>query len=100
MSEATESRARAPARRFWLALPLIVFAALTGLFWYALHGGDPSLLPSAMIGKKAPEFTLPPVEGLTSDGKDLPGFALSDLTIGQPTLVNVFASWCLECQQE
>ena len=72
MSEVTESETRAPSRRFWVALPLIVFAALAGLFWYALHGGDPSLLPSALIGKKVPEFDLPPLEGLTSDGKDVP----------------------------
>jgi cytochrome c biogenesis protein CcmG/thiol:disulfide interchange protein DsbE len=53
-----------------------------------------------MIGKKVPEFALPPLEGLTTDGKEVPGFASSDLAQGEPTLVNVFASWCLECQQE
>jgi cytochrome c biogenesis protein CcmG/thiol:disulfide interchange protein DsbE len=100
MSETTESQTRAPARRFWLALPLLIFAALAGLFWYALRGGDPSLLPSALIGKPVPEFNLPPLEGLTADGKDVPGFASTDLAQGEPTLVNVFASWCLECQEE
>jgi cytochrome c biogenesis protein CcmG/thiol:disulfide interchange protein DsbE len=100
MSEATESRTRPSARRFWVALPLLVFAALAGLFWFALHGGDPSLLPSAMIGKPVPEFNLPPLEGLTDDGNNVPGFSSTDLAQGQPTLVNVFASWCLECQEE
>lgn len=101
MSEATgEQQKRAPARRFGPALPLLVFACLAGLFWYALHDGDPSLLPSAMIGKPVPKFALPPIEGLTDDGKDVPGFASLDLAQGEPTLVNVFASWCLECQQE
>jgi cytochrome c biogenesis protein CcmG/thiol:disulfide interchange protein DsbE len=90
----------APVRRFGLALPLLIFAGLAGLFWYALHGSDPSLLPSAMIGKNVPEFTLPRLEGLAEDGKDVPGFASSDLARGEPTLVNVFASWCLECQEE
>ena len=47
-----------------LALPLLVFAALAGLFWYALHGGDPSRLPSALVGKPVPRFTLPPIEGM------------------------------------
>ncbi len=61
MSEAT----RAPTmRRFGLALPLLIFAILAGLFWYALHAGDPSLLPSPLIGKPVPDFTLPPIEGL------------------------------------
>jgi cytochrome c biogenesis protein CcmG/thiol:disulfide interchange protein DsbE len=100
MSEVTESPLRAPARRFWLALPLLIFAALAGLFWYALHGGDPSLLPSALIGKPVPEFNLAPLERLTADGKDVLGFASTDLAQGEPTLVNVFASWCLECQEE
>ncbi|HMK41914.1 MAG TPA: DsbE family thiol:disulfide interchange protein [Methyloceanibacter sp.] len=101
MSEAIEPEQRAArSGRFWLALPLVIFAALAGLFWFALHGGDPSLLPSAMIGKNVPEFTLPPLEGLTADGKDVPGFASSDLAQGETTLVNVFASWCLECQEE
>jgi len=101
MSKAIEPEQRAArSGRFWLALPLVIFAALAGLFWFALHGGDPSLLPSAMIGKNVPEFTLPPLEGLTADGKDVPGFASSDLAQGETTLVNVFASWCLECQEE
>jgi cytochrome c biogenesis protein CcmG/thiol:disulfide interchange protein DsbE len=93
-------RGTARGRRMWLALPLIIFAALAGLFWYALHGGDPSLLPSAMIGKNVPDFTLPALDGLTADGAAVPGFASSDLAQGKPTIVNVFASWCLECQEE
>lgn len=101
MSEAIEPEQRAArSGRFWLALPLVIFAALAGLFWFALHGGDPSLLPSAMVGKNVPEFTLPALEGLTADGKDVPGFSSADLAQGEPTLVNVFASWCLECQEE
>ena len=87
-------------RRFGLALPLLLFAALAGLFWYALQSGDPSRLPSALIGKPVPAFDLPALEGLTQDGKDIPGFASSDLAQGEPTLVNVFASWCAECQIE
>jgi cytochrome c biogenesis protein CcmG, thiol:disulfide interchange protein DsbE len=87
-------------RRFGLALPLLIFAILAGLFWYALHAGDPSLLPSPLIGKPVPNFTLPPIEGLSADGKDVAGFASSDLAQGEPTIVNVFASWCVECQVE
>ena len=97
MSEAT----RAPIlRRFGLALPLLLFAVLAGLFWYALHAGDPSLLPSPLIGKPVPNFTLPPIDGLSADGAAVPGFASGDLAQGEPTIVNVFASWCVECQVE
>ena len=101
MSDVTQkARDVARARRLGLALPLLFFAALAGLFWYALHGGDPSRLPSALLGKPVPVFTLPPLEGLVADGKDVPGFASTDLAQGSPTIVNVFASWCLECQEE
>jgi cytochrome c biogenesis protein CcmG, thiol:disulfide interchange protein DsbE len=97
MTDAT----RQPAmRRIGVALPLIVFAALAGLFWYALHTGDPSRLPSALIGKKVPVFALPPLEGLMADGAAVPSFAAADLAAGAPTIVNVFASWCVPCLEE
>jgi cytochrome c biogenesis protein CcmG, thiol:disulfide interchange protein DsbE len=96
----TEATRHASSRRFGLALPLLIFAVLAGLFWYALQSGDPSRLPSVLIGKPVPEFTLAPLEGLLADGAPVPGFASTDLAQGEPTIVNVFASWCLECQVE
>jgi cytochrome c biogenesis protein CcmG/thiol:disulfide interchange protein DsbE len=98
MTDAT--RAPSSFRRFAPALPLLLFVVLAGLFWYALHAGDPSLLPSPMIGKPVPEFDLPPIDGLSADGKEVQGFASPDLAQGEPTVVNVFASWCVECQVE
>lgn len=87
--------------RWGVALPFVIFAALAGLFWYALHTGDPSRLPSALIGKPVPEFTLPPLEELKAkDGSDVPGFDAADLATGKPTIVNVFASWCVPCLAE
>lgn len=97
MTDTTQPRSM---RRFGLALPFLLFAFLAALFWYALYGGDPSRLPSALIGKPVPEFSLPPVEGLLAGGAPVPGFAAADLAQGQPTVVNVFASWCAECQVE
>jgi cytochrome c biogenesis protein CcmG/thiol:disulfide interchange protein DsbE len=92
----------ASPRSFWqrwgLALPLLIFALLSGLFWYALQSGDPSRLPSALVGKPVPAFTLPPVEGLTGDGSQ--GFETADLAKGEPTIVNVWASWCVPCHEE
>jgi cytochrome c biogenesis protein CcmG/thiol:disulfide interchange protein DsbE len=96
----TELTRQPPMRRFGLALPLLVFAVLAGLFWYALYGGDPSRLPSALIGKPVPEFALPQIEDLLAEGAPVQGFASSDLAQGEPTVVNVFASWCVECQVE
>jgi len=90
-----------PLRRWGVMLPLIVFLGLAGLFWYALRTGDPSLLPSAMIGKPVPQFTLPPLEGLKAeDGAPVLGFSSADLATGKPTIVNVFASWCVPCLEE
>jgi cytochrome c biogenesis protein CcmG, thiol:disulfide interchange protein DsbE len=97
----TELTRQPPLRRFAPALPFVIFAALAGLFWYALRGGDPSLLPSALLGKPVPEFALPPLAELGgADGKDVPGLASADLAQGELTIVNVFASWCVECQAE
>jgi cytochrome c biogenesis protein CcmG/thiol:disulfide interchange protein DsbE len=96
----TEAARQPPVRRFGLALPLVVFAVLAGLFWYALQSGDPSRLPSALIGKPVPAFDLPPLDGLLAGGAPVLGFAARDLAQGEPTIVNVFASWCLECQVE
>ena len=44
-------------------LPLIVFGALAALFLLRLYGGDPSKLPSALIGRPAPQTALPALEG-------------------------------------
>ncbi|MBO9421514.1 MULTISPECIES: DsbE family thiol:disulfide interchange protein [Stappiaceae] len=81
-------------------LPLIVFAALAGLFLFQLTlGDDPSKIPSALINKPAPEFSLEPLEGLSENGAPMPGFSREDL-IGQVSVVNIFASWCGPCRQE
>ncbi|MGH6864907.1 MAG: DsbE family thiol:disulfide interchange protein [Methyloceanibacter sp.] len=92
---------RSGSRRLGVALPLVIFAVLAGLFWYALQTGDPSRLPSAMIGKPVPEFNLPALEELKEDdGAQMPGFDNADLAVGRPTIVNVFASWCGPCLEE
>ncbi|MCP8940520.1 DsbE family thiol:disulfide interchange protein [Alsobacter sp. SYSU M60028] len=100
MSDDVQSPPAAPSRRrLAVALPLLVFAALALLFLFRLFGGDPSRLPSALIGRPVPEFTLPPVAGLARDGKPTPGLSSADLK-GGVTVVNVWASWCVPCRDE
>jgi cytochrome c biogenesis protein CcmG, thiol:disulfide interchange protein DsbE len=86
---------RIPRRRLRPAIvPAIVFAALAAVFWRGLSG-DPSQIPSALIGKEVPTFALPALEGI-----GVPGFDTASLKTGSITVLNVWASWCVPCRQE
>jgi cytochrome c biogenesis protein CcmG/thiol:disulfide interchange protein DsbE len=86
-------------RRFIVLLPLAIFLSLAALFLFRLNAGDPSLIPSALIGHPAPQTNLPPVGGLERDGRPVPGLDPAGFA-GAVTVVNVWASWCVPCHDE
>jgi cytochrome c biogenesis protein CcmG, thiol:disulfide interchange protein DsbE len=100
MSEPIDSPTEVPRSRGWLMwLPLIAFAALAAIFWFQLGSGDPSRIPSALIGHPVPQTSLPPLQGLLDDGAPVPGLDPATFK-GKVSLVNVWASWCIPCHEE
>jgi cytochrome c biogenesis protein CcmG/thiol:disulfide interchange protein DsbE len=94
-----ERRAGTRRRRLIVFIPLVVFLALAALFMYRLGAGDPSRIPSALIGRPAPSTNLPPIPGLERDGRPVPGLDSAAFN-GEVTVLNVWASWCVPCHDE
>jgi len=73
-------------------VPLVIFIVLVAFLWVGL-GRDPREVPSPLVGKAAPAFTLPQ---LREPDKT---FSAADMR-GQVWLLNVWASWCVSCREE
>lgn len=92
MIEPVEVRTSRPRHVSGLIFVPLAALVVMGLFGWGLFRGSDDL-PSALLGKPVPQFSLPPVQGRTE------GLSTADLQ-GQVSLVNVFASWCVPCRVE
>jgi cytochrome c biogenesis protein CcmG, thiol:disulfide interchange protein DsbE len=99
MSDPSTTDATPRSKPWLMALPLIGFLALAGLFLLRLHGDDPSKIPSALIGHPAPQTALPPLIGLVNNDAQVPGLDPATFK-GKVSIVNVWASWCIPCHEE
>ena len=99
MNEPSVSDTALRTSRWMMALPLVAFAVLAAIFWFRLGSGDPSRIPSALIGHPAPQTNLPPLPGLARDGTPVPGLDPAALR-GEVSVLNVWASWCVPCHDE
>jgi len=73
-------------------LPFVVFVILV-FFLFAGLKLNPREVPSPLVGKEAPVFTLPQLHEPTKQ------FSPADMK-GKVWLLNVWASWCTACEGE
>lgn len=79
-------------KRFRLFIPLIFFVFLSALLYWGMSR-NPDELPSVLIGKPLPEFSLPTLNN--------PSAKITKASlIGKPFILNVWASWCPTCKDE
>ena len=74
------------------AIPLGIFVLIVGLLAYGLQL-DPKKVPSPLIGKPAPAFSLAKLDAPQQ-------FLAQNDLLGQVWVLNVWASWCVSCRAE
>ena len=72
--------------------PLVAFLVLVGFLYVGL-GLNPHEVPSPLIGKPAPAFTLPQLQDPSKQ------FSAQEMK-GKVWLLNVWSSWCVSCREE
>lgn len=76
-----------------LFVPLAAFALLVALLYVGFGLEDPHRLPSALVGKPFPAFSLPDLHAPDTQVDE-------HVFDGRVTLVNVWATWCPTCKAE
>jgi cytochrome c biogenesis protein CcmG/thiol:disulfide interchange protein DsbE len=92
VEEAAPEQPTARRTRVTILWTLTVIASLSALFAWGLRRGDPRELPSVLVGRRAPDFSL----RLMDEGERI---RLSDFR-GQVVVINFWASWCTACRLE
>ncbi|MBA1330518.1 thiol:disulfide interchange protein, partial [Candidatus Endoriftia persephone str. Guaymas] len=73
-------------------IPLAIFAVIAAFLFKGLDM-NPREIPSPLIGKQVPEFSLPSLRD--------PAVMISDKDLrGKVYLLNVWATWCVSCRAE
>lgn len=79
-------------QRLLLFIPLAVFAVLALFFWRGLSL-DPNKMPSALLNKPVPKFTLPRLLNAQEVRNET-------MLLGKVSLLNVWSTTCVTCREE